>query len=141
MFDHSHRTGSFIGKMERKSGIRFHEAQVALACAWVSGDEQTDQKEVTVTIPQETTEGLMVTPKTPPKTETVPMPTTYDAALKVVERWHRGAEGLRGDEEVSDTVSQHMLHEKGLVDEKWLGTSEEELNAYVFCLLFCFVID
>lgn len=128
--------GSFIGKMEKKSGIRFHEAQVALARAWVSGDEQTDQKEVTVTIPQEATEGLMLTPKTPPKTETVPIPTTDDAALKVVERWHRGAEGLRGDEEVSDTVSQHMLHEKRLVDEKWLGTPEEELNAYVSELLY-----
>ena len=94
-----------------------------------------------MTIPQDATEGLMAAPKTPPKTETVLIPTTDDAALKVVERWHRGAEGLRGDEDVSDTVSHHMLHEKGLVDEKWLGTPEEELNAYVFRLLFCFVID
>ena len=69
MFNHSN------GKMEKKSGIRFHEAQVALTRAWVSGDEQTVQKEVTVTIPQEATEGLMVTPKTPPKTEMVLIPT------------------------------------------------------------------
>jgi len=35
--------------------------------------------------------------------------------------------GRRG---VADTVSQHMLNDKtGLMDEKWLGTDEEERDA------------
>ena len=50
-------------------------------------------------------------------------------AREIIKKFERGAENVRGDEEVSDTVSQHMLEDKtGLFDEKWLGTPEEELS-------------
>jgi len=36
------------------------------------------------------------------------------------------SDNIRGDEEVADTVSQHMLNDKtGLMDEKWLGRTKK----------------
>lgn len=106
----------------------------------MSGDAITDQKTATVTVAQATTEGIVLSDKTPPKTETVPIPESDKAAREIVERFERGAEGLRGDEQVADTVSQHMLNDRtSLLDEQWLGTEEEELKASVFsvhCPLF-----
>ncbi|TFK38573.1 phospholipase D [Crucibulum laeve] len=128
---------SFISKMEENSGVKFHEAQVALARQWVSGDTITDQKTVTVTIPQPTTEGLVVSDKTAPKTETVPIPESDEAAKEIIERFEHGADDLRSDEPVADTVAQHMLDDKtSLLDEQWLGTEQEELDAYVSELLY-----
>ncbi|KAF8057468.1 hypothetical protein FPV67DRAFT_564190 [Lyophyllum atratum] len=128
---------SFINKMEENSGVTFHQAQVALARQWIGQDPESAQKEVTLTIPTATTEGLVVSDKTPPKTETVPIPESADEAAEVVRKFEAGAEGLRGDEEVSDTVAQHMLSDRtGLGEERWLGTEEEELNAYVSELLY-----
>ncbi|KAF8063199.1 hypothetical protein FPV67DRAFT_1672236 [Lyophyllum atratum] len=128
---------SFINKMEENSGVTFHQAQVALARQWIGQDPESAQKEVTLTIPTATTEGLVVSDKTPPKTETVPIPESADEAAEVVRKFEAGAEGLRGDEEVADTVAQHMLSDRtGLQEERWLGTEEEELNAYVSELLY-----
>ncbi|KAG5641745.1 hypothetical protein DXG03_004298 [Asterophora parasitica] len=133
---------SFISKMEKKSGVTFHEAQVALSRQWI-GHEPESTQEVTLTIPGPTTEGIVVSDKTPRKTETVPIPESAEAARAIVERFEQGAAGLRGDEEVSETVAQHMLNDRtGLMAEKWLGTPEEELNACVYvlsCLALLFV--
>ncbi|KAG5647465.1 hypothetical protein DXG03_009396 [Asterophora parasitica] len=126
---------SFISNMEKKSGVTFHEAQVALSRQWIGQDPESTQKEVTLTIPEPTTE--VVSDKTPRKTETVPIPESAEAARAIVERFEQGAVGLRGDEEVSDTVAQHMLSDRtSLQAEKWLGTPEEELNAYISELLY-----
>lgn len=125
--------------MEQNSGVKFHEAQVAQGRQWVGNDTLTTQKEITLAISQPTTEGIVPTDgKTPPKTETVPFPATEEEARQIVEKFESGAEHLRGDENVSDSVAQHMLHDStSLLDEAWLGTPEEELNAYVAssCLL------
>lgn len=129
--------GSFIKKMEDNSGVKFHEAQVALARQWVSGDTKTSQKTVTINISQETKESVVVTDKTPPKTETVAIPESDEAASQLIARFVCGAQGLRGDEAVADNVTQHMLSDTtSLLDEQWLGTPEEELNAYVSELLY-----
>jgi len=126
--------------MEERSGVKFHEAQIALARQWVSGDEHTTQKDVVVVIPEE--ESLVPADKSKgQKTETVPIPTDDNAAREVVARFERGAADLRSDEPVADTVSQHMLADKtSLLEEKWLGTEEEELNAYVFTFLQIFSV-
>jgi phospholipase D1/2 len=118
--------------MEAKSGVKFNQARVALARQWigeaVEGVESI--KEMTVRSLEPTTEGMVVSDKTPLKTETIPIPKTEEEARQIVERFEHGAEHLRGDESVSDTVAQHMLHDKtGLADEKWLGTEQEELDA------------
>lgn len=106
--------------MEERSGVKFHEAQTALARQWVSGDKHTTQKDVVVVIPEES---LVPTDKSKwQKTETVPIPTDDNAAREVVERFEKGAESLRSDERVADTVSQHMLADKtSLLEEDWPG--------------------
>ncbi|KAG6867831.1 hypothetical protein C0993_010533 [Termitomyces sp. T159_Od127] len=121
---------SFISKMEQNSGVKFHEAQVALARQWIGQDSASNQKEVTLAIPEATNEALVQSEKTPIRTETVPIPQSSEEAREIVRKFESGAEGLRGDQEVSDTVAQHMLCDRTeLIDEKWFGTEEEELNA------------
>jgi phospholipase D1/2 len=119
----------FIKQMEYNSGVMFHEAQVALSRQWVAGDSLTTQKEILIVIPQE--ENLL--PAGKPHgivTEKVPIPVDDEAARRVVERFEAGATNLRSDDDVSDTVAQHMLADKtSLFDEAWLGTEQEELNA------------
>jgi phospholipase D1/2 len=118
--------------MEQNSGVTFREAEVALARQWIGDDSNGSQKEVTFTLPEATTEGIVVSDKTPAKTVTVPIPESEEAARQVIERFEDGADSIRGDDEVSDTVSQHMLQDStSLLDEKWLGTKEEELDACV----------
>ncbi|KAG6872615.1 hypothetical protein C0995_008273 [Termitomyces sp. Mi166 len=128
---------SFISKMEENSGVKFHEAQVALARQWIGQDPASTQKEVTLAMPEPTTEAIVQSEKTPIKTETVRILESAEEARETVRRFEGGAEGLRGDQEVSDTVAQHMLGDRTeLGDEKWFGTEEEELNAYVSELLY-----
>lgn len=122
--------------MEQNSGVRFSEAQVALARQWVAGDVLTTQKEVTISVPRGE-EGLVITgttdkekDKNKPATLKVPIPVDDQAARHVVEKFQNGAYGVRSDDAVADNVVQHMLRDStSLLQEKWLGTEEEELNA------------
>jgi len=136
-YDRINGPAEFISQMEQNSGVTFREAEVALARQWIGDDSNGSQKEVTFTLPEATTEGIVVSDKTPAKTVTVPIPESEEAARQVIERFEDGADSIRGDDEVSDTVSQHMLQDStNLLDEKWLGTKEEELDAYVSELLY-----
>ncbi|TDL24340.1 phospholipase D/nuclease [Rickenella mellea] len=127
---------SFISQMEQNSGVSFHQAQVAISREWV-GNVQPGEwapDKVNIKVPKPTGEGVVVSET---KSEAVPLPKTVEEAKSIVERFELGAQGIRGDEEVADTVSQHMLSDKtSLLDEKWLGTEEEERNAYVSELLY-----
>ncbi|KAG6848024.1 hypothetical protein H0H93_004104 [Arthromyces matolae] len=128
---------SFIKKMEANSGVTFHQAQVALSRQWIGQDPENTQETVTIAIPEATTEGIVQSDKTPQKTETVPIPKTTEEAADIVRRFEAGARGIRGDEEVADSVAQHMLNdETSLWKERWLGTEEEELNSYISELLY-----
>ncbi|KAF8151528.1 phospholipase D [Crassisporium funariophilum] len=134
-YDRINAPKGFIKKMEENSGVKFHEAQVAVARQWVAGDQLTTQKEITISIPQE--EGLVAADKAAPPTQKVPIPDNDDAARQVVERFEHGADNLRSDAPVADNVAQHMLDDRSsLLEEKWLGSEEEELNAYVSELLY-----
>jgi phospholipase D1/2 len=118
---------TLIKQMENKSGVKFLQAQVALARQWVADDTITHQKEVAVVIPQETKEGIVVQ-KPSEKVENIPIPPSESAARDIIARFESGAP--RGDSDVSDSVSSHMLRDKtSLFDEKWLGTEAEELNS------------
>jgi phospholipase D1/2 len=67
----------------------------------------------------------------------VPIPESEDAARRVIEKFEAAAKAVRGDEDVADNVAQHMLHDRtSLLEEKWLGSEQEELDACVFLLLF-----
>ncbi|EJC99464.1 phospholipase D [Fomitiporia mediterranea MF3/22] len=130
---------SFISQMEQRSGVSFYQAQVALARQWIgqpmSGEKAQDK--VIIKKPEPTGEGMVLSEKTETKTEEVPLPATEEDARQIIERFEYGAYDVRGDEEVSDTVSQHMLNDRtSLLDEKWLGTEDEELGCYVSELLY-----
>ncbi|KAF8622038.1 hypothetical protein AX15_007323 [Amanita polypyramis BW_CC] len=125
---------SFIKQTEENSGVKFLQAQVALARQWLAGDTLTNQKELTVIIPQETQEAIVVE-KTPLKTENIAIPESETMARETIERFEQGAP--RPDVLVSDSIASHVLRdETSLLDEQWLGTEEEELNSYVSELLY-----
>jgi len=101
----------------------------------------TQQKEVAVVIPQETKQGIVVQKpekekdKEKEKVENIPIPTSEDEARNIIARFESGAP--RGDSGVSDSVSSHVLRDKtSLLDERWYGTEQEELDSYVTELLY-----
>ncbi|KAI9454483.1 phospholipase D/nuclease [Lactarius psammicola] len=126
---------TLIAQMEASSGVKFNEAQVALARQWVGDSADPDMPtEVTITLPEPTTEGIVLSDKTPVKTEKYPLPRSYDEAVSVIKRFEHGADILVGrrHEAVADTVGQHALQDDtDLATEEWLGSEEEELNSYV----------
>jgi phospholipase D1/2 len=123
--------------MERNSGVKFSEAQVALARQWVAGDMLTTQREITLSLPREETGLETGAEGDKPTTLKVHIPVDSEAARHVVEQFQQGAHGVRSDELVADNVVQHRLQDNtSLLEEKWLGTEEEELNAWVI-LSFC----
>ncbi|KAJ7848734.1 hypothetical protein B0H14DRAFT_2356604, partial [Mycena olivaceomarginata] len=126
---------TYIQQIESQSGVKHHEA---LARQWIGKDSDGSQKEVTISLLVETKEGIVHTDKTPPKTETVPIPESEDAVWRrVIEKFEAAAKAVRGDEDVADNVAQHMLHDRtSLLEEKWLGSEQEELDAYVSELLY-----
>lgn len=127
--------------MEENSNVKFSEAQVALARQWVAGDMLTTQREIVLSLPREEDELETSTEKGKEKdkvkTFKVLIPVDSEAARQVVVNFQNGARGVRSDDPVADNVAQHRFEDRtGLLDEKWLGTEEEELNAYVFRLSF-----
>ena len=124
---------SYIEKAERFSGIKFSQAQIALSRKWINGDTLTTQRTVKIKTLEETTEGLVLTSKTDKLVQEFPIPVSEEEADETIRRFEEGAKSVRGDENVSDNVSQHMLHDNtSLWDEQWLGTAEEELDSCVF---------
>lgn len=124
---------SLIAKMEAASNVKFHEAQIALARQWVGDQADAGDwpiKEVFVKLPQPSGEGIVETKQTNAKQDKVQLPDSEEDARQTIARFESGAADLRSDEPVADTVSQHMLNDNtSLLDEKWLGTEEEERDA------------
>lgn len=122
--------------MEANSGVKFSQAQVALARQWVGDSADPNMPtEVAIKLPEPTLEGIVLSNKTEVKSEKYPLPRQYSDAVAVIERFERGAGAIVGrrHDAVADTVGQHALQdETGLRDEQWLGSEEEELNSYVF---------
>ncbi|KAF7797283.1 hypothetical protein EIP86_008478 [Pleurotus ostreatoroseus] len=144
---------SFIERMEQNSDVKFPQAQVALARQWVgeafSTATSNDSSEtnlnadplstVSIVVPVESdaTTASIEGAKNPLKTMDFQLPATVKEARDIIVQFEHGAEGLRGDEDVSDNVNQHrMLDRTTLAEEKWLGTEEEERNAYVSELVY-----
>lgn len=122
---------TLIAQMERYSGVTFHEAQIALARQWVGkylfGKDVP--QEVYIKVPQEAKLGVTATEETPAKKDKVPLPESIEAARQVIQRFESGAQTLRLDETVADSVARHALQgRRSLLDEGWMGSEEEELN-------------
>lgn len=114
--------------MEQRSGVTFHEAQIALAKQWVGVPETWSQPTVSIKKPDETKEGIVIE-DTSVKVEEVDFPATVEEAVATVEKFESGAVGLRDDIHVSDSVAHHALMDStSLLQEKWLGTEQEELD-------------
>ncbi|KAJ4496601.1 hypothetical protein C8R41DRAFT_895092 [Lentinula lateritia] len=108
------------------SGVSLHQAQVALARKWLGSQvtSATDSCQITK-------EGVVITEKTPVREEAVAVPDTEEEeeAKQIIRRFERAAEAVRGDEDVSDNVVQHILSDKtGLEQYKWLGMGSANLN-------------
>lgn len=118
--------------MEENSGVTFLEAQAALAKQWL-GQPYPDAKDphkVFIQEPSTSGEAIVVTEKSEKNGKEIEMPATEEEARHIIERFQSGAEGVRGDEEVADTVSQHMLSDRtSLLEEKWLGSEQEEKDS------------
>jgi len=124
-----------IARMEASSGIKFTEAQVALARQWVGDSADPDMPtEVTIKVPEPTADGIVLTDKAQVQADKYTLPRSYSEAVWVIKRFEKGAEELVGrrHDAVADAVGQHALQdETELADEQWLGSEEEELNSYV----------
>ncbi|KAI0071462.1 phospholipase D/nuclease [Panus rudis PR-1116 ss-1] len=132
---------SYISQIEERSGVKIQQAMVALARQFVGEtmDGPDSFKEVSVVLPSSsfTTEPAVAGTKNELKTAKYPLPQSVEEAQQIIERFQHGADELRSDEDVSDSVAQHMLRDQTtLYDEKWLGTPEEELFAYVSELVY-----
>ena len=131
---------SYLHRIEERSGVSYHQMNIALGRMWIGlGQGPEDPKEASVAIPtgksleEQTTSGK----KPELKTEKYPLPASIAEARETIDRWRQAAEDFRADDVVSDNVVQHMLHDRtGLHDEQWLGTEDEERNAYVSELLY-----
>jgi phospholipase D1/2 len=122
--------------MEQNSCVQFSEAQVALARQWVAGDALTTQREIVLNLPREQAELGTCTEKDRLTGFRVPIPVDGEAACRVVERFQNGA--VRSDDLIADNVGQHRHQDRtSLLQEKWLGTEEEELNPCVILYIFC----
>jgi len=117
--------------MEQKSGVTFHQAQIALAKQWLGTPDVWVQSTVAIKMPDPTTEGIVIE-KTKAKIEEMEYPKTEEEARQVIEKFQAGAIGERSDDPVSDSVAHHALMDTtGLQQEKWLGSEQEELNWWV----------
>lgn len=84
---------------------------------------------------------MVPTDKTDNLVQEFPIPASEEEADQTIHRFEEGAKSIRGDENVSDNVSQHMLHDNSsLWDELWLGTDQEELDSCVSDVFFKFHI-
>ncbi len=121
--------------MESNSGVKFNQAQVALARQWVGDSANHDAPtEVVIKVPKPTSEGIVLSEKTEVKTEKYQMPRLVSDAVAVIKRFESGANALVGrrHDAVADTVGQHAFQDETVLsDEQWLGSEEEELNSYV----------
>jgi phospholipase D1/2 len=123
---------TLIKQMEANSGVNFLDAQVALAREWI-GPDMLPKEGVSVILPQETKEAIVV--EGSEKTTKIAVPQSEEQARQIIAQFESGAP--RADAAVSDSVCSHRLQDvTSLLDEKWLGTDQEELDSYVSELLY-----
>ncbi|CCA77742.1 related to phospholipase D [Serendipita indica DSM 11827] len=127
---------SFISEMEKQSGVTLHEAQIALAKQWVGEPTIWSQPKIGIQKPLPTQEGIVLE-NTKVEVEEVEFPKTVEEAVETIRKFESAAKTLRPDHEVSDSIAHHaMIDDTSLLDEKWLGTEQEELDAYVSEILY-----
>lgn len=87
---------SYIAKAEEASGVKFHEAQIALAKLWVgdtptgTSTKQFEQKTAAIKVPQPSAEGV-TQGKDSQSIEEVKLPANDEEARRTIEKFERGA--------------------------------------------------
>jgi len=119
--------------------VEFEQAEVALARQWLGSDHaQPDYKVKIKTVA--TKQGDLTTTDTSEmkqkqQVKEVRVPQTLRESANVIRQFENGA--TRSDHRVSDSVSQHVQRDRTpLGREEWLGTREEERNAYVSNMVY-----
>ncbi|KIO26629.1 hypothetical protein M407DRAFT_199455 [Tulasnella calospora MUT 4182] len=139
-FDRINAPKSFIEQMARDSGVSFFQAQMAQARLFLGNDTTWKQDKIQISAPAtytgENTSDLGTTEKQgTTMVEEVKFYQNLEEARQVVRKFERAAG--RSDEEVSDSLSQHLLADTtGLMSEQWLGSEQEERDCYVTELLY-----
>jgi phospholipase D1/2 len=119
--------------MESKSGIPYHQAQVALSRQWLGRTIPKDEGvQIRVAIPHANTRDIRsmgaIEEKHSVTIEAYRLPKTEAEAKQIITQFEAGAP--RSDKDVSDTIGQHaQLDATSLKSEKWLGTEQEEKDA------------
>ncbi|KAF8305767.1 phospholipase D/nuclease [Clavulina sp. PMI_390] len=169
-YDRINGPASFIQSMEQKSQVSFEQAQVALVRMWLGSKDDADAPQsIEVKIPKPSQNSISIDrphmrmkssegddsggkPKADSPSDAkdtieskhVMLPRTFAEAAGLVSQFERAAP--RSDDDVADTVGQHVqLDRTVLTQEKWLGTEEEERDAYVSEEVYihtkCMIVD
>ncbi|KAI9633008.1 uncharacterized protein MKK02DRAFT_40389 [Dioszegia hungarica] len=132
-YDRINNPKTLIKEMEKKSGVSFHQAQVALAKVYVGADDVKgggDHEVVNIEQPHDSATGADQIGKKDTVEKAVPLPATLEEAEELIKRFQAG--GGNVDPKVSDNICQHALQTgKKPIDEHWDGTEQEELDCIV----------
>ncbi|OWZ44706.1 phospholipase D [Cryptococcus neoformans c45] len=131
-YDRINTPWSRIKATEKKSGITFHQAQVALAKIYTGSEDVSGDVDEVVNIeqPHDQTTGVDEIGKKDTVQNAVRLPKTMDEAKDIINRFQQAAQN--DDKHVSDNLCQHALQDTTtLLDEQWDGTEEEELSCFV----------
>lgn len=122
---------TFIKEMEEKTGVTFHQAQVALARKWIGKVDPNWGKDETIAVnaPKPTKDGIVEEGKAS-NIDPVKVPETEQEADDILRKFEAAA--TRRDDEVSDSVGHHAMKDTTrLQDERWLGNEQEEKDCYI----------
>jgi phospholipase D1/2 len=127
---------SRVREMEKKSGIGFHQAQVAAARVYLGEQGMVGgQQKVAIRAAEDTSQGDKKKDKdgkTKAKViEEVELPKTIDEAMEILRKFQSAVP--EADEHVKDSIAGNVLHgQTPIKDEPWPSSDEEEeKEAYV----------
>ncbi|EJT48644.1 hypothetical protein A1Q1_02371 [Trichosporon asahii var. asahii CBS 2479] len=132
-YDRINAAESVIKAQEEASGVKFHEAQVAMARLYVgeAGDQVDEDEYVYIEKPHDQATAAAETNKKKTAREAVKIPRTMAEARDIIDRFE--AAGAPQGKPTEDNICQHALRTEGqtLLDEPWNGTEQEERDALV----------
>lgn len=127
---------TYLRDVEKRSGVAFHEAQVAQAREWIGdGWQDGSTRELKIFEAKGNVGGGLQlegdAKKNDAKAKTFPLPQDRQEAKRIVDRFENAAKIALNGSNISDNVGQHAMRGTGnLSEEKWFGTEEEERDWY-----------
>ncbi|KAK0566182.1 hypothetical protein OC844_000851 [Tilletia horrida] len=143
-YDRINNDQAMLAEMEQRSGISFHQVQVALARIY-AGDGYKPGQKIKIKNPATDVEKTDENgKKLPIVVAEVELPATVEEAEDLIRRFQDAAP--RDDREVRDSVAHCLLHgQPSIVDEVWKGSAEHEKAAFVTEEIYphskCMIVD